>query len=151
MTKQPKSTLDSAPDILSSLDSGELLRLPKAYLAQQIPLLNKHIDDAVKLRRKVKNVIKNRIQREKDVAIIPIDTILKLRMKINPGKYNDCYLDFPDDYPSFDGATGYVFLDAEFLVLNGQYKGKKYIKTLSYVGIPISTRLSQATISSTVF
>jgi len=60
-----------------------------------------------------------------DYSIIPGGTIAKVRMTIKPGGYNDESQNWTGGYATKSLATGAIYLDAEFTVLEGQYAKRK--------------------------
>jgi len=58
-------------------------------------------------------------------GIIPSGTIAKVRMTIKPGGYNDEALALDGGYATKSMVTGAIYLDAEFIILEGQYAKRK--------------------------
>ncbi len=57
--------------------------------------------------------------------LIPSGTLAKVRMTIKSGGYNDPEQGWTDGYVTKSNETGSIFLEAEFIVLEGQYAKRK--------------------------
>jgi len=56
--------------------------------------------------------------------LIPEDTIVKVRLRIRPGGFNDVSQGWTEGYAS-RGKAGAVYLNSEYTVLDGPHSGKK--------------------------
>ncbi len=57
--------------------------------------------------------------------VIPAGTLLKVRMSLKPGGYNEPAMGWNDGYATRNDTTGAVYLNAEFVVLEGPYARRK--------------------------
>lgn len=57
--------------------------------------------------------------------VIPQNTIAKVRLNIILGGYNDESQNWTGDYATRSDATGSIYLNCEFTILGGEYKGRK--------------------------
>lgn len=58
-------------------------------------------------------------------GLIPSGTIAKVKMIIKRGGYNDEALALTDSYATKSIVTGAIYLDAEFIILEGKYAKRK--------------------------
>ena len=58
-------------------------------------------------------------------TLIPRGTIAKVAMHIKPGMYNYPESNANCNYATRNEATGTIYLSSEFVILQGQYKGRK--------------------------
>lgn len=56
--------------------------------------------------------------------LIPKGTIVKVKMTIKPGGYNDLQMGWTNGYATYNSLTDSVYLNVKFTVLNGEYSGK---------------------------
>jgi hypothetical protein len=57
--------------------------------------------------------------------LIPSGTIAKVKLNIKPGGYNDETQGWVDGYATKSLKTGAIYLDAEFMILEGKYAKRK--------------------------
>lgn len=57
--------------------------------------------------------------------LIPKGTLIKVRMSIKPGGYDDPQKGWTGGYATFNATRGSVYLNTEFVVLEGQYARRK--------------------------
>ncbi|WP_086930591.1 hypothetical protein [Agarilytica rhodophyticola] len=60
-----------------------------------------------------------------DFDIIPKGTLAKVRMTIKPGGYNNPDMGWTGDYATQSEDTGAVYLNCEFIILEGEYARRK--------------------------
>ncbi len=58
-------------------------------------------------------------------SLIPNGTVAKVRMTIKPGGHNDLTQGWTDDYATKSIISGSVYLDTEFVILEGIYAKRK--------------------------
>ena len=58
-------------------------------------------------------------------SLIPNGTIAKVRMIIKPGGYNDQAQGWSDDYATKSIISGTIYLDTEYVILEGKYAKRK--------------------------
>jgi len=71
----------------------------------------------------------NSAEDPQDFDVIPNKTLAKVRMRIRPGGYDNPEHGWFDGYATHNPTTGAVYLNAEFIVLEGEY-AKRHIFTL---------------------
>lgn len=57
--------------------------------------------------------------------LIPSGTLVKVKLNIKPGGYNDETQGWIDGYATKSLKTGAIYLDAEFVILEGKYAKRK--------------------------
>ena len=57
--------------------------------------------------------------------VIPAGTLVKVRLSIRPGGYNEPTMGWNDGYATRNDVTGAVYLNSEFVVLDGPYARRK--------------------------
>ena len=57
--------------------------------------------------------------------LIPSGTLVKVKLNIKPGGYNDETQGWVDGYATKSLKTGAIYLDAEFVILEGKYAKRK--------------------------
>ena len=67
----------------------------------------------------------NTAEPQRDYRLIPKGIIAKVRMMIKRGGFNDPTLGWTGDYATRNNATGAVYLNCEFFVLEGPYAKQK--------------------------
>ena len=67
----------------------------------------------------------NNTEEQNNYDIIPNGTIAKVKMTIRPGGYNDEAQGLLDGYPSKSIITDNIYLDVEFVILEGKYAKRK--------------------------
>ncbi len=67
----------------------------------------------------------NNAEEQKSYDIIPKGTIAKVRMTVKPGGYNDPAQGWTGGYATRNETSGAVYLNCEFVVLEGQYARRK--------------------------
>ncbi len=60
-----------------------------------------------------------------DYELIPHGTLAKVKMKIKPGNYNDPAKGWTDGYATKSNSKDSIYLDAEFIILEGRYAKRK--------------------------
>jgi len=60
-----------------------------------------------------------------EYELIPHGTLAKVRMTIKPGNYNEPVKGWTDGYATKSDTKGTVYLEAEFIVLEGKYAKRK--------------------------
>lgn len=74
----------------------------------------------------------NDAEEQSDFGLIPKGTVVRLRMTVKPGGYDDASQGWTGGYATQSNDTGSVYLAAEFVVLEGEF-GKR--KVFSNVGL----------------
>ena len=74
--------------------------------------------------------------------VIPAGTLVKVRLSIRPGGYNEPTMGWNDGYATCNDVTGAVYLNSEFVVLDGPYARRK-VWTLIGLHSPKRTELGQ--------
>ena len=67
----------------------------------------------------------NSAEDQTNFEIIPVGTLVKVRMTIKPGGYDDVSQGWTNGYATRNSETGSIFLNAEFVVVAGQYVKRK--------------------------
>ena len=62
--------------------------------------------------------------------LIPKGTIAKVRMQIQRGGLNDDEHGWTEGYATGSDLTGAVYLNCEYTILSGEYKGRKIWSTI---------------------
>ena len=57
--------------------------------------------------------------------VIPAGTLVKVRLSIKPGGFDDASQGWTAGYATYSKDTGAIFLNCEFVVLEGQYAKRK--------------------------
>ena len=70
------------------------------------------------------NINLNDAPAQKNFDLIPHGTLAKVFMTITPGGWVDSSRDWTDGYPT-RSVSGSVYLRAEFIILGGEYDGRK--------------------------
>lgn len=67
----------------------------------------------------------NSAEEQREFDVIPKGTLVKVRMTIKPGGYDDQSQGWSGGYATSNDETGSVYLNCEFVVLEGQYARRK--------------------------
>ena len=67
----------------------------------------------------------NDAEDQRSFDLIPKGTLAKVRMSIKPGGFDDPSQNWTGGYAKRNEATGAVFLNAEFIILEGKYARQK--------------------------
>src|SRR3989338_10894397 len=67
----------------------------------------------------------NDAQDQNNFDIIPEDTLVRVRLAIKPGGFNDTGQGWNDGYATYKADSGAVFLACEFTIVQGEYAGRK--------------------------
>lgn len=67
----------------------------------------------------------NNAEEQTDFDVIPNRTIVKVRMTINPGGYDDPSQGWTGGYATFNEKTRSIYLSCEFVITDGQYARRK--------------------------
>ncbi len=67
----------------------------------------------------------NNAEEQREFDVIPKGTLIKVRMTIKPGGYDDPTQGWTGGYATHNEETGSVYLSGEFVVLDGQYARRK--------------------------
>jgi hypothetical protein len=62
---------------------------------------------------------------QKEFDLIPNNTVAKVNMTIKPGGYNDAERGWTGGYATFSSTTDSVYLNCEFVILEGPYAKRK--------------------------
>jgi len=68
----------------------------------------------------------NNAEEPRDFDAMPKGTMVKVRMSIKPGGYDDPSQGWTGGYATRNNETGSIYLDAEFVVLEGEYARRKF-------------------------
>lgn len=68
----------------------------------------------------------NDAEEQRDFDAMPKGTLVKVRMMIRPGGYDDPSQGWTGGYAKLNEDTGSICLDAEFVVVDGQYARRKF-------------------------
>lgn len=67
----------------------------------------------------------NSAEEQRDFDVIPKGTLVKVRMTIKPGGFDDHSQGWAGGFATMSDTTGAVYLNCEFVVLDGQYAKRK--------------------------
>ena len=67
----------------------------------------------------------NSAEDQKNLDVIPKGTLVKVRMTIRPGGYDDLSQGWSGGYATQSHTTGSIYLNGEFVVLDGPYAKRK--------------------------
>jgi hypothetical protein len=67
----------------------------------------------------------NTAEPQQSFGLIPKGTTAKVRMMIHPGGYNDPTQDWTGGYATCNPVSGTVYLNCEFIILDGAYAKRK--------------------------
>lgn len=67
----------------------------------------------------------NQADAQRSFEVIPKGTLVKVRMTIKPGGFDDPHQGWTGGYATYSTNTGSVYLNAEFVVLHGEFAKRK--------------------------
>lgn len=67
----------------------------------------------------------NTADEQREFDVIPKNTLVKVRMTIKPGGYDDPQQGWNGGYATYSEKTGAIYLECEFVVLDGPYARRK--------------------------
>ena len=67
----------------------------------------------------------NTAEPQQSFTLIPKGTVAKVQMTIKPGGFNDPARDWTGGYATHNTASGAIYLDCQFIIMEGEYAKRK--------------------------